>query len=55
MFSMNQLNAMMTRRQFFGRSARGLGAVALASLCSILLTLVELPVGAVRRPSTSDF
>src|SRR5258706_5075743 len=32
MFSMNQLNAMMTRRQFFGRSARGLGAVALASL-----------------------
>ena len=30
MFSMNQLNAMMTRRQFFGRSARGLGAVALA-------------------------
>lgn len=32
MFSMNELNAMMTRRQFFGRSARGLGAVALASL-----------------------
>jgi len=32
MFSMNQLNQMMTRRQFFGRSARGLGAVALASL-----------------------
>src|SRR5690349_1076153 len=32
MFSMNELNAIMTRRQFFGRSARGLGAVALASL-----------------------
>ena len=32
MFSMNELNRMMTRRQFFGRSARGLGAVALASL-----------------------
>ncbi|HEV8604045.1 MAG TPA: DUF1501 domain-containing protein [Tepidisphaeraceae bacterium] len=32
MFSLNELNRMMTRRQFFGRSARGLGAVALASL-----------------------
>src|SRR6478672_1938056 len=32
MFSMNELNRMMTRRQFFGRSARGLGTVALASL-----------------------
>src|SRR5436305_6291673 len=32
MFSMNELNRIMTRRQFFGRSARGLGAVALASL-----------------------
>jgi hypothetical protein len=32
MFSMNELNRMMTRRQFFGRSARGLGAVALGSL-----------------------
>src|SRR6266480_6472904 len=32
MFSMDELNRIMTRRQFFGRSARGLGAVALASL-----------------------
>src|SRR5215210_3967223 len=32
MFSMHELNRAMTRRQFFSRSARGLGTVALASL-----------------------
>jgi len=32
MFSMNELNRIMTRRQFFGRGARGLGTIALASL-----------------------
>ena len=29
---MNELNRIMTRRQFFGRGARGLGTIALASL-----------------------